>query len=30
MADVWLRRAEWQPTVFAEQLRRLDLLRLDA
>lgn len=30
MADIWLQRAEWQPTVFAEELRRLDLLRLEA
>jgi FkbH-like protein len=30
MADVWLHRAEWQPTLFAEEPRRIDLLRLRA
>jgi FkbH-like protein len=30
VADIWLQRAEWQPTVFAEELRRLDLLKLEA
>ena len=30
MADVWMERAQWQPILFAEELRRIDLLRLRA
>ena len=29
LAAIWLRRAEWQPTLFANELRRLDLLKLE-